>query len=252
MNIDSVINSLFLPRKTIFKQDENDHLIETSDGIKIGIRLFMKNKNFINILYFHGNAELAVEYSDIASFYNNIGANLIVSDYRGYGLSNGNPNKYNLLSDANCIFKYVNNYLTKNNYLGKKIIMGRSLGCASALEIVSNYQKFIDACIIESGFIDELPIFKLFNIDIQQYNYNISDGFENLKKIKKLIKPLLIIHAELDHIIPYNQTKLMINNSSSKKKYLCKIKGANHNNLIMIDKNLYFQSIQNLIQNLDD
>ena len=54
--------------------------------------------------------------------------------------------------------------LALNNYLGKKIIMGRSLGCASALEIVSNYQKYIDACIIESGFIDELPIFKLFNI----------------------------------------------------------------------------------------
>ena len=52
----------------------------------------------------------------------NIGINLIVADYQGYGLSNGKPTKSNLHNDANKIFKYVNDYLFNNKYIVYKLI----------------------------------------------------------------------------------------------------------------------------------
>ena len=65
---DNLINSIFYARKTSSK-DENDHLVEVENNISVGVRFYLKDKAFYNILFFHGNAELANEYSDIASFF---------------------------------------------------------------------------------------------------------------------------------------------------------------------------------------
>ena len=48
--------------------------------------------------------------------------------------------------------------LIENNYNDKLIIMGRSLGSASACEIISQHENEIDGCIIESGFATEYPL----------------------------------------------------------------------------------------------
>ena len=86
-------------------------MIQVEKDIYVGSRLFLKNKSNPNILYFHGNAELAQEYGDVAQMFNDFGLNLIVADYRGYGLSNGTPNKENLHSDSIKIFDTLLSHL---------------------------------------------------------------------------------------------------------------------------------------------
>ena len=110
MNKNKLIDSIFYPRNSPIAKDENDHIIDMNDGEKIGARFFLKDKSFPTILFFHGNAELAQEYDDIGAYYNNFDLNFIVSDYRGYGLSTGFPNKENLHSDSKRVFQYVKNY----------------------------------------------------------------------------------------------------------------------------------------------
>ena len=113
MNKKQIINSIFYPRQSNIPMDEKDHIVSTFDGEKVGIRLFLKDKNLPTILFFHGNAELAQEYDDLAEFYNKFDMNFIVADYRGYGLSSGSPNKENLHEDSKTIFKYAKKYLNK-------------------------------------------------------------------------------------------------------------------------------------------
>ena len=117
---------------------------------------FFKRYFLPNYTIFSWYAELSNEYDEIASYYNKYEMNFIVADYRGYGLSQARL-KNNLHSDSKTIFSYVHSYLIKNNYLNKKIIMGRSLGSASASEIIFNKKCDIDGCIIESGFGTESP-----------------------------------------------------------------------------------------------
>ena len=138
MNKAQIINSIFYPRQSNIPKDEKDHLIDTPDGEIIGARFFLKDKKLPTIIFFHGNAELAQEYDDIANYYNRFNLNFIVVDYRGYGLSDGNPTKDNLHKDSREIFKYIKKYLKENKYTGKIIVMGRSLGSASACEIIDN------------------------------------------------------------------------------------------------------------------
>jgi len=125
--------------------------------------------------------------------------------------------------------------------------MGRSLGCASACEIINNHGPFIDGCIIESGFATEYPLLSLMNINPDDINYTLEDGFENLKKIKKYSGPLLVIHADLDDIIPFSQAELIMIESQSKDKELYKVSGANHNNILMISREEYFKKIKEFI-----
>ena len=104
MDKQKLINSLFFPRNINVNPDDKDHLVIVDNDIEVGVRFFINNKNSPNILYLHGNGEIAHEYEDIASYYNQYGINLLVSDYRGYGLSLGSPTKNNLLSDSLLIF----------------------------------------------------------------------------------------------------------------------------------------------------
>ena len=55
--------------------------------------------------------------------------------------------------------------------------MGRSLGSASACEIIDNYSNNIDGCIIESGFATEYSLLALMNI-----NPDIMTEFQYLNK----------------------------------------------------------------------
>ena len=164
-------------------KDDKDHLIDVGNNINVGVRFFLSNKSYPTIIFFHGNGEIARDYDEIAEYYNRLGINLIVADYQGYGLSNGKPTKNNLHNDANKIFKYVNDYLFNNKYNGKRFIMGRSLGSASAFEIATKFNDLIDGCIIESGFATEYPLLQLMQIDPKSIGFKLEDGFMNLSKI---------------------------------------------------------------------
>ena len=250
MNKIDIINSIFYPRKSFLKADIKDMKIAVSNEVQVGIRLFLVDENWPTILYFHGNAELAQEYNQIAKFYNEQDINFVVSDYRGYGLSTGLPNIENLHSDAVKIFDYILSYLKNNNYSNRIVIMGRSLGSASACEIISKREKNIDKCIIESGFATEYPLLDLMNITPESIDYSIDDGFQNLSKLKKYKKPILFIHADMDNIIPINEAELMLKESGSKSKELLVATEANHNNIIMVLGDKYFKKISKFISTI--
>ena len=247
MNKNQIINSIFYPRQSSIPMDEKDHIVSTFDGEKVGIRLFLKDKNLPTILFFHGNAELAQEYDDLAEFYNKFEMNFIVADYRGYGLSSGTPNKENLHEDSKAIFKYAKEYLNKKNYDDNLYIMGRSLGSCSAFEIINTFSDSIKGCIIESGFVTEYPLLNLLQINPEEVDFNLSDGFMNLEKLKNYNGKLMVIHADLDEIIPFSQADIMMLESPSNHKELFKVNGAGHNNVIAISREEYFIKIKNFI-----
>ena len=86
-------------------------LIKIDDDITIGSRFHLTKTNAPNIIFFHGNGEIAPEYDDISALYNQRNINFIPVDYRGYGHSSGVPNSENILSDSNIVFTFIKNEL---------------------------------------------------------------------------------------------------------------------------------------------
>ena len=248
---ENIINSfLFHPRKSYQEITEKDVLVNIQNNVKIGIRCHLINNSYPTLIFFHGNGEIVCDYDDIAQIYNQNKINFIIADYRGYGFSNGTPNIQNTQSDAHVILDFILEYLHKNQYINKIILMGRSLGSTSVLELTKRYPNDFLGLIVESGFANEKPLLQLIRTTAEEIGFIKNAGFLNDEKISKYNGPTLIIHAEDDHIIPYNQAQLLYNNCPSKNKTLIPIPNANHNNILTKCPNIYFSEIKKFIESI--
>jgi len=244
MDLNILSSFLFHPRKSYQDMDEKDIQINVDDSVQVGSRFHLISKSVPIILFFHGNGEIATEYDDIAMVYNQKNINFIIADFRGYGFSSGVPDVQNIQSDAHIILDYTIKHLKEKNYSGHLILMGRSLGSVSVLELSRRYPHDFSGLIIESGFADEDPLFKLIGTTADQAGFTKEEGFLNGDKIKKYMGPLLIIHAEQDHIIPFSQGKILYNSCPSEKKTLIPIPNANHNNILTVSFQKYFEEVE--------
>jgi fermentation-respiration switch protein FrsA (DUF1100 family) len=227
--------------------DEKDILIPVEDEVVIGARFHMAEKAAANILFFHGNGEIVADYDALGPVYNQMGGNFLAVDYRGYGRSTGRPTVTAMMQDCHLVFEFVQNWLKQNHFTGPIILMGRSLGSASVLELAAARGDSADGLIIESGFAYAAPLLRLLGIDPEALGFKEESGFGNIDKIKRYHKPTLIIHAEFDHIIPFSDGEALYDASPSPDKAFLKIPGANHNDIFMRSPQEYLAAVKNMV-----
>jgi fermentation-respiration switch protein FrsA (DUF1100 family) len=228
--------------------ERKDILIPVQKDIAIGARFHMAEKSGGNLLFFHGNGEIVADYDELAVVYNQMGINLLAVDYRGYGRSGGKPTVTTMMQDCHVIFHFVRKWLRQNNFTGPILLMGRSLGSASVLELAATYKNLVDGLIVESGFAYAGPLLTLLGIDFEALGFREEKGFRNVDKIKNFDKPTLIIHAEFDHIIPYSDGQTLHDACQSGDKKMLKIPGANHNDIFMRGPQEYLAAVKNIVE----
>ncbi len=223
-----------------------DLLVPVGDDIAVSARLHLGDRTHVNILFFHGNGEIAADYDEIGPFYNRIGVNFLAADYRGYGRSTGHPTVASMMQDGHTIFQFVTNWLAQNGFTGPLMLMGRSLGSASAIELAAAHPDRVSGLIVESGFAYAGPLLQLLGIDPAAIGFHEETAFSHLDKITRFRGPLLIIHAEFDHIIPFSDGQALFEASASANKTLLKIPAANHNDILAHGFRDYLAAIQRL------
>jgi len=250
----NILTSLFHPTPewgiSNTKTPAQDVLIPVEKDIMVGGRFHMVGNSAPNILFFHGNGEIVADYDEMGPLYNRIGINFLPVDYRGYGRSNGKPTITAMMRDCHLIFDFVKKWLDENAYSGPFVVMGRSLGSASVLELVNNYKGQIEGLIVESGFAFTGPLLQLLGINTEAIRFREEMGFRNIDKIRDFEEPTLIIHAEYDHIIPLSDGQALYNVCLANDKTLLKIPGANHNNIFTLGLSEYMASIKTLVEKI--
>ena len=230
---------------------EKDILIPVEDEVVIGARFYMAEKSGANLLFFHGNGEIVADYEELGPVYNQMGVNFLAVDYRGYGRSTGRPTVTAMMRDCHVIFEFVQNWLRHNKFEGPIILMGRSLGSASVLELAAAWGDSTDGLIVESGFAYAAPLLQLLGIDPEKLGFKEEKGFRNIDKIRIFNKPTLVIHAEIDHIIPFSDGEALYQASSSPDKAFLKIPGANHNDIFMRGLQEYLAAVKNIVEQVE-
>ena len=193
------------------------HAIPVEDSISIDSRFHLAKPEEPHILFFHGNGEIAADYDDIGPLYTKHGLNLLAVDYRGYGNSGGTPSASSMMRDAQAIFRYVQEWLAKEKRTGPLFVMGRSLGSASALEIAFRYRDEIKGLIIESGFAQTMPLLLTLGVDVNELGITEVDGFKNVQKIQMIVKPVFILHAQNDHLLPLVNAEILHRDCSARR-----------------------------------
>ena len=131
----------------------SDHEIEVAPGINISARLYSGSEEDAPrplVLYFHGNGEVVSDHDGIDRFYREIGLDLFVAEFRGYGKSGGRPSMAALVGDALPALEYAL-ALQAGRGGGPLFVMGRSMGTQPALEVAARAGDRVRGLIIESG-----------------------------------------------------------------------------------------------------
>jgi alpha-beta hydrolase superfamily lysophospholipase len=248
----SLLRFIFYPRKdfTFCPKNAFDLSVEVGEGASIFCRFYMGYHEWPWILFFHGNGEVVCDYDEVSPFFHQKGLNLVVADYRGYGVSSGIPTLTDLAQDAHIIFKEVREELSRRNLRKDLWVMGRSLGSISALELAYHYQEEMKGLIIESGFSSVVRI--MTHLGIPAYGMGLEKiDQEWLERIKKISLPSLIIHGKEDQLVPLENGKDIYQHLGTKIKELLIIPSATHNDIMLVGFKEYYNALQQFIEKTD-
>lgn len=224
-----------------------EHLAPVAPAVSVSLRSYPQEGAGVSILLFHGNGEIAADYDYFTSFYQRLGINLWVADYRGYGKSNGTPSFSTMIADARPIFHYWQEALSSLGFIGASFIMGRSLGTYSALELAASHPERLRGLIVESGSANPLRLLRFLGIAPEPPQRREMEA-ARLARLRSISLPLLVIHGELDSLVPLNEAVDLYQVVASRQKDLVIIPGAGHNDLLPLGLELYFGAIRRFVR----
>lgn len=229
----------FVPTKSEGKESLSDYVteevfIKTADDVQLHTLYFaaprqqgVSSHSHQVILYLHGNAGNLFNRVGAINELRAQGVNVLLIDYRGYGLSDGQITETGMYLDAEAAFQYL---LNEKGFDKKNItVVGRSIGSVAALYLGVNYQPA--AVILVSPLASALHMASEMGLGwLKWFAYGALNSVERATRIKS---PVMIIHGDKDVMIPIEQGHEVfaaLNLPDNKKQFIT-VNGANHHNI---------------------
>lgn len=216
--------------------------IDTDRGMRLNAWFVPAADSRYTLLFCHGNGGNIGHRIDKIAILNRLGLDILIFDYRGYGLSSGRPSEKGLYKDAEASYDYL---VYERKISPERIILyGESLGGAVAVELAT--KRHAKAIITECLFSSTKDVAKIFYPFFP--TFIISSKFDSSNKIRSVKIPKLIIHSTGDEIIPFNQSVKLFKLSSEPKRHLA-LKGS-HNTCYQDSRDLYTSGISEFLRGL--
>ncbi len=241
---------IFFPEKGMFSTPEMIGLkyesveLQSGNDIKIHGWFIPGEGNNGTLIFCHGNAGNISHRLDSIKLFNEMGLNVFIFDYQGYGKSEGKPTENGTYADAQAAWNYLIN--ERKEEPENIIIFGRSLGGAIAAWLAKNTKP--RALIVESSFTSVeaigqrmYPFMPVKLISRMKY-----DTLENIKHVKC---PVLVIHSQDDELISYDYGQQIFDAANEPKKFLG-IRGT-HNDGFLMSGQIYIEGIFRFLENKD-
>ncbi|MEO1184922.1 MAG: alpha/beta hydrolase [Cyanobacteria bacterium J06636_27] len=231
---------IFLPPASTYQDTEEIIKLTSEDGTKLSAIYLSNPEAKYTILHAHGNASDLGMIKPRMEQLRDIGLNVLAYDYRGYGTSEGEPSEQNAYKDIDTAY----NYLTQELKIPpeKIILFGRSVGGGSTIDLA--VRKPVAGLITESTF---TSIFKV-KVPIKILPF---DKFNNLKKIKNVKCPVLIMHGKMDEVVPFYHGEQLFKQAQEPKLSLW-VEDANHNNFPYTAGEQYTKILKQFIELVDN
>lgn len=125
----------FFANHTIQKANPKDIFFQSGDGEKLHGWFFSAVESKGTVLVFHGNAENITSHSNSVLWMVMEGFNVLIIDYRGYGISTGSPDLDGIHRDGLAAFEYL---LSRPDIDGDRIaLLGQSIGGSVATYVAA-------------------------------------------------------------------------------------------------------------------
>jgi len=213
--------------------------LPVGDGLRIHGIYARRDDPRGTLLFFHGNAGNLYDRLGNVELLLDLGLDVLIIDYRGYGKSDGEPSEAALYADAAAAYAY----LTEGRGIApsQMVIFGRSLGSAVAIELATRIAPA--ALIVESAFTSAK--------DLARHHYgwlpgalirNLSHEFDSMAKVSGLDAPKLFIHGDRDGIVPMQMGRRLFEAANEPKQWY-PIAGAGHNDTVIVGGAAYAERL---------
>jgi pimeloyl-ACP methyl ester carboxylesterase len=203
-------------------------VLSVSENTKITGWYSGMNRDAPFLLYFHGNGENLATLWETGIFqrFEELGVNILAVDYPGYGRSSGKPSETSVLKSAQVALNWVS-----ENFPDKKLIVcGWSLGAAVAILTAARNQETVRGVVALSAWTSIVEVARK-HYPGWLVNLLLKEKYDSSTAAKEIHTPALIIHGQMDRIIPVQQGRILADNFLTSPHFI-EIKGADHNSLL--------------------
>jgi len=120
-----VSSHYFFPRHEAFPEP---YWVEAADGSRLACAYHVVDPAAKTVIYFHGNGEIVADYlPDFPRWLGQAGYNVLLAEYRGYGMSTGQPALVGMFADVSAIIQRLG--IAEQQV----VLFGRSIGSLYAV-----------------------------------------------------------------------------------------------------------------------
>lgn len=256
--ISSCSSIIYQPDKYLYATPEKFNVkfeaftIASLDGTKLSAwRMKSKQPNPKNLLlYFHGNAQNLTSHFVNSVWMMEHDYEVIIFDYRGYGLSEGRPEPRGVAEDGLSFLNYSHEQFKKGNFK-RFIVYGQSLGGAIALKSLEDFKHRdeISLLVLDSTFLSPREVARektFWPLSLIVSNSSTADP-----KLSHLTMPVLSIHSSEDFVIAYDLGQRLYKRiTTSPKKDFWTFNVRGHGDVFYVENKKYQQEFLEYIQRL--
>jgi len=201
------------------------------------------------IMYCHGNKDHMDFYWQRAKLLANTKSKnrfgVMMIDYRGYGMSDGNPSEEGLYADVDAALKWLKNNGLSNDRL---IMYGFSMGTAPATKLsAENWSMKPHKLILEAPFASSETMVQDGSGLAMPGDFFTTLEINNGEKIKAVTQPFFWIHGEDDDFLNIEtHGAIVYNNYQGSYKEAHRILGAGHST---VPQTMGFGNYMNVLGN---
>jgi pimeloyl-ACP methyl ester carboxylesterase len=224
-----------------YSMDQNDiHQFDfdiVSGGEDLNIKaIFVGDLTSIDqdtvILYCHGNRDHMDYYWSRQKLYSHLGHQgrfgVLMFDYPGYGLSEGDPTEQNMYDATEGALKWLKDRGVENDQL---VMFGFSLGSAPVCEVAGSKEFSLqpNKIILEAPFASSEVMIQDASLLNMPSSFFVDVKIDNAEEIKNCEVPLLWMHGKADDFLAIDtHGEVLYKNHSSSWKQALRVEGAGH------------------------
>ena len=177
-------------------------MLHAADGVSVNALEFLPAKATRTVVHFHGNAEVAEDNVTLARELVRRGFSVVLVEYRGYGRSRGSPTtEAGLYLDGKAVLDAL---AARGIGPDHVVLWGQALGAGVAAELARDGRgarlilvaPFTSTIDLAARVVPFLPL-----------SYIMVDRFDTLAKAPQIEVPTLVVHGDIDDVVPFEQGK---------------------------------------------
>ncbi|RMG42150.1 MAG: alpha/beta hydrolase [Planctomycetota bacterium] len=207
------------------------------------------------VLFFHGNGGHRGCRLPEAELFTRHGADVVLTDYRGYAENPGSPTETGLRLDARAWWRWLT---TDCGVVPRRVIVyGASLGGAVATRLAG---ELCDRGTPPAALILRSTFSSL--VDVAAYHYPwlpvralLAERYDSHNWIGRVTCPILVIHGDADRIVPIRFGRRLFeaapetSHDGVPKKFV-QIAGGGHNDLVVLHGETLSRAVAGLLETL--